>query len=216
MKRIMMLMAFILLTLYLSGCKGVSINTPTNGSLMNIFLPGSKAKVPTPAKGSRKVPSSEPKTVPKGATVHPSPSSSPPLEGFQIDFSYKRIRTNSTASLSGYPKAVMIFNTKELSDYYESVSHTFQMESFIKATAGYDNKWFESHMLIIAVLEENSGSIGHRITSILSNNNKLLINIVRDVPETGTCDMAQYHIFIEIPSSEYKGETPVINFINTL
>lgn len=136
------------------------------------------------------------------------------IPGSSMPFEYKRIRTNSYDSNIESPKVIMIHSKKELDNYYESASKGFQMYAFKKAMDAYDDNWFDSNLLILVVLEENSGSIGHEVTSVSPNNNVLEINISRTIPETGTCDMAQYHILINISLSDYNSETPKVIFNN--
>lgn len=134
--------------------------------------------------------------------------------GSSIPFEYKRIRTNSYASNIESPKVIMIHSMKELDNYYESASKSFQMDDFKRAMDDYDDNWFDSNLLILVVIEENSGSIAHKVASVSTDSNVLEIKISRTIPETGTCDMAQYHILINISLSDYNGETPKVIFNN--
>ena len=68
----------------------------------------------------------------------------------------------------------------------------------------YDNAYFERQNLVLIVLQEGSGSIRHEITDVRRHRieNGALdgwdITIDRKVPEAGTEDMAQWHLFLEV------------------
>lgn len=216
MKRIFSIILLLILILCLSGCKGRSISSAATDSSDNVVYLGDISKSPSP--GESRSPIAQPtgyvvpitptpgqKVISPGITISP---------GSSIAFDYKRIRTNSYNSGIESPKVIMIHSKKELDDYYKSVSGSFQIDSFKEAMEAYDDKWFNSNLLILVVLEENSGSIGHKVTSVSSNNNILEINITRIIPEIGTWDMAQYHILIGISLSDYNGETPKVVFNN--
>ena len=60
--------------------------------------------------------------------------------------------------------------------------------------ADYDDNWFSSSKLVMVILEESSGSISHKVVQVDEKN----IKIERIIPMAGTCDMAEWHIFIEL------------------
>lgn len=62
----------------------------------------------------------------------------------------------------------------------------------------YTAEYFEEQILVMVLLEEGSGSIRHNIDNVkYGSDGKLYVSIRRDVPEAGTCDMAEWHILIE-------------------
>lgn len=75
---------------------------------------------------------------------------------------------------------------------------------FLDACDKYDNAYFERQNLVLIVLQEGSGSIRHEITDVRRHRieNGALdgwdITIDRKVPEAGTEDMAQWHLFLEV------------------
>lgn len=87
-----------------------------------------------------------------------------------------------------YPYIFVIRSYDEFSSYMEKVS-----SSMISC---YDEDYFEEMTLLVAVLQEGSGSIRHELKGIDENGT---IHIDRIVPEVGTCDMAAWNIVIEIP-----------------
>ena len=62
----------------------------------------------------------------------------------------------------------------------------------------YDEEFFKSRDLILAVQEEGSGSVRHQIQGLRALDDGLWeLTGRRVVPEVGTCDMAQWHIVVE-------------------
>ena len=73
-----------------------------------------------------------------------------------------------------------------------------------EAVQRYDDAWFSSHTLLLAVLEEGSGSVRHTVTRVEKTAPHAgTVAIKRDVPEVGTCDMAYWHILIELPAGTF-------------
>lgn len=119
------------------------------------------------------------------------------------------IRTHGGSEQITYPKAVVIHSLQELQAYYEANKETFHLErredpasdstvGFLDACDRYDDTYFETRVLILVLLEEGSGSIRHQVTSVVMDQTGTLnIQIAKKVPEVGTCDMAQWHLFVE-------------------
>lgn len=138
----------------------------------------------------------------------------------KVDYNTQYIRTNGYIEGEEYPKTLWITNTTELSNYYQSNKEKYGLGSvknpladqtigFIDAIEKYNDTFFETNDLILVVLEEGSGSIRHSVKEVSVtpsglNHIEYCIQptIERIVPENGTCDMAGWHIIIEI-SKEY-------------
>ena len=106
-----------------------------------------------------------------------------------------------------YPVLTPIRSESELLDYYRSNKDTYQFDRQYSGStdmagevfAGnglYDEAFFKNHFLLFIVLEEGSGSVRHKVESVTRVNGSLSVNIVRIIPEIGTCDMAQWHIIV--------------------
>lgn len=134
-------------------------------------------------------------------------------EAYAFDTQY--IRTNGYSEERSYPYHVIIDSKTELTAYYEANREVFDLErkekvysdttiGFLDACDKYDDAYFEQQNLVLIVLEEGSGSIRHEITDVRAHRDesgKSLgwdIMIDRLVPEVGTDDMAQWHLFLEI------------------
>ena len=122
------------------------------------------------------------------------------------------IRTNSYHEGTPYPSVKVIHSVEELNTYYEANKGLYDLErkekvysdttiGFLDACDKYDAAYFEEQILILVLLEEGSGSIRHEVTGVetteTSGKQELLIHIERKVPESGTDDMAEWHIFVE-------------------
>ena len=117
------------------------------------------------------------------------------------------VRTDGYLEDEEYPKVFWITSAEELAEYYASNKDRYGLESeeFAAALDRYDASFFEENDLIVVLLEEGSGSVRHEVTGLhvtpLQDADKqyeVRPEITRIVPEVGTCDMAEWHIFIEI------------------
>lgn len=130
-------------------------------------------------------------------------------------FEAQYIRTNGYSKDRSYPFHVVIDSREELEAYYEANKELFDLErkdkvysdttiGFLDACDKYDDTYFERQNLVLIVLEEGSGSIRHKLTDVRRRSNEngdadgWNITIDRIVPEVGTDDMAQWHLFLEI------------------
>ncbi len=119
------------------------------------------------------------------------------------------IRTDGYHENVSYPKAVIIRSVNEFKEYYEKNKELYNLErrtdiasdstiGFLDACDRYDDEYFKGKILVLVLLEEGSGSNRHEVTGVcLDNKGKLQIKIETKVPEVGTCDMAEWHLFIE-------------------
>ncbi|MGI6608494.1 MAG: hypothetical protein ACOX1F_05915 [Erysipelotrichaceae bacterium] len=124
-----------------------------------------------------------------------------------IVFEVQYIRTDGYHEDVKYPLVKIIRSAEELNKYYQENKDKYNLNDksdssmgFLNVIDKYDEDYFKNQALIIILLEENSGSNRHSVKNITSEDGMLVINIERTVPEIGTCDMAQWHILIEIKS----------------
>lgn len=137
----------------------------------------------------------------------------PGPEAYSFEAQY--IRTNGYSEGRSYPYHVVIDSKEELEAYYEANKEHFDLErkkvvysdttiGFLDACDKYDDAYFERQNLVLIVLEEGSGSIRHKITDVRrrwDENGAYLgwnITIKSTSPEVVTCDMAQWHLFLEV------------------
>lgn len=148
----------------------------------------------------------------------PEPELRPYLQDFakDLDVNVQYIRTNGYDPDVTYPQAFIVSNREELESYYEKAKDKYDLKrkeypysdetiGFLDAIDKYDVKFFEEHCLMIILLEEGSGSVRHEVTSVTAYPSILdrvadfiKPSIKRIVPEVGTCDMAEWHILIEM------------------
>lgn len=133
----------------------------------------------------------------------------PAPEAYAFEAQY--IRTDGCSEERRYPYHTVISSRAELEAYYEANKDLYDLErrevvysdtsiGFLDACDKYDDAYFERQNLVLIVLQEGSGSIRHEITDVRRNmeNGGWDITIDSKSPEVGTCDMAQWHLFLEV------------------
>ena len=144
-----------------------------------------------------------------------------------VDFSAQYIRTYGYREDVEYPVVKIIRSVRELNAYYEANKERYGLGrwdnvsadttiGFLDACDKYDDAWFEGHILIMVLLEEGSGSVRHQVRSVhVSADGRCCLYIDRIVPEAGTCDMAEWHILIEVEAGvEIGKESDVTVFVD--
>ncbi len=133
-----------------------------------------------------------------------------PTAGGVVDFEAQYIRTDGYHENAVYPAVTVIRSAKELNAYYNQNKNLYQLErrenlasdstiGFLDACDRYDDAFFNEKSLILILLEEPSGSIRHKVTAVQQTaDGKLTVNISTIVPEVGTDDMAQWHLFVAV------------------
>jgi hypothetical protein len=121
-------------------------------------------------------------------------------------FQAQYIRTDGYIDSREYPIATLITSEDELADYIERYKDDYYLDeprgensSFTDAVAKYDGTYFENYVLVLALLEEGSGSVRHEVVSVDVEDEAIMVEIKRIVPEVGTADMAEWHIVVEVP-----------------
>jgi len=135
------------------------------------------------------------------------------------------IRTNGGQEDLQDPRVTMIRSRQELESYYEANKTLYDLErreevysdtsiGFLDACDRYDDAYFAQNELVLILLEEGSGSVRHQVTAV-TKEETWQITVKRLVPEIGTCDMAQWHIFVELPGVTDPAEDKDIQVIFT-
>jgi len=110
----------------------------------------------------------------------------------ELNFQCQYIRSDDYQSDAKYPQIQVIPNAQKLKEYCANLSLS-------DACARYDEAFFAESFLVFVLLEEGSGSIRHQVEAVEQAPDKTLhISILRVVPEVGTCDMAQWHVILEL------------------
>ena len=117
------------------------------------------------------------------------------------------VRTNG--SIEGeYPKTTVIRSVEELTAYYEANKYSYDLENdaFLHTCEEFDTSYFSQRILVLAVLQEGSGSIRHKVTQVrMTTENILEIDLEAIHPAKQTADMAQWHVFVQ-PASGVRAE----------
>lgn len=200
MKKYLSLLLAIFLVLAVSGCRSSDADlqaVPTDPPAQT-----SPATTPTdPA------PETQPDTniqLPVQNPVNTMPGGTP------VAFNAQYIRTDGYHAGAAFPRVVIIRTYDELQKYYSNNCGIFDLErkttvysdttiGFLDACDKYDAAYFEENILLMVLLEEGSGSVRHEVTDVFTyESGELNIAIQFHSPEIGTCDMAQWHILIEL------------------
>jgi len=88
----------------------------------------------------------------------------------------------------------------------------FPNQNLSGKTGKYDADYFKTGRLLAVLLEENSGSIRHKIEEQGLLGDRVVIR--RIVPEVGTCDMAIWLILAEVDSSFADGAVLQVETVN--
>lgn len=142
----------------------------------------------------------------------------------EIPWCARYIRTNGCQDTVEFPAVTVIHSKQDLEDYYTTYRELFNLErtevetihgdvsdsgvGFLNACDSYDEEYFKENYLIFVLLEEGSGSIRHEVQSVKHiGEKKISISVHREVPEIGTADMAQWHIFVEL-NRDVEAQSP--------
>lgn len=142
----------------------------------------------------------------------------------ELSFSAQYIRTDGYVDGARFPRVVVIRSVEELEDYYNQNCETFYLGrrdkvysdttiGFLDACDKYTENYFKDKMLVMVLVEHGSGSIRDEVTKVeLAEDGKLNVSIRSIVPEVGTCDMAEWHILIELENDiDIDADDVVIN-----
>lgn len=82
------------------------------------------------------------------------------------------------------------------------------------ALDGYPDEFFADARLIAVTLTEPSGSVTHSVRGIYETEDGWQVEIARQVPEIGTCDMAAWLILVETDLTDGIGDSLSVNIVN--
>ena len=129
------------------------------------------------------------------------------------EFAARYARTNGYIEDAGYPFVNIIRSHDELMAYYEANRDKFDLDSeVLKMCDAYDDAYFAANSLILVTLEETSGAISHEVTKVVGGD-EWTVTIKRDVPESFTDDMAEWHIFVEVKAANVIPENAAVNVV---
>lgn len=144
----------------------------------------------------------------------------------KLEHKVQYIRTDGYRDGAKFPVVRLIRSLEELNDYYKDNKETFWLErnpdpasdatiGFLDACDRYDEAFFESSYLVFVLLEEGSGSVRHEVTKVEQCSGQIAVNIDSIVPEIGTCDMAEWHVILELnKTAEVGTESDVMVYLD--
>lgn len=137
-------------------------------------------------------------------TEHTQTSAGEPAHYFFCNDRYIRLYS----PVEQVPAARILGSVQELLEFAAG----FAEDDLSEVIGKYDETYFKQGRLLAVVLEENSGSIRHKIDSQGLLCNKVVIQ--RIVPEQGTCDMAAWLILAEVDTMFEGGRELRVEFGN--
>lgn len=135
-----------------------------------------------------------------------------------LEYGVQYIRTDGNPEDAAFPAVRLIPNRAALEAYYEENRQNYYLErreqvysdtsvGFLDACDRYDESFFEGHYLLLVLLEEGSGSVRHQVEKVsVEPEGQINISVTSLVPEVGTCDMAQWHLILELEKQEQLPE----------
>ena len=133
------------------------------------------------------------------AVIDESKLSQPPEDG-SVPFTARTVRMYSAYREGFEPSAVVAASQSDLRDATVDAPDS---------AADYTDEWFATHRLIVITLQENSGSVRHNVRKVAYTGNGASFKIERLRPDVGTCDIAHWLIFIELPDTHLHAGDPV-------
>ncbi len=132
-----------------------------------------------------------------------------------LDFEAQYIRTDGYIEEGFYPVITLINSPAELNEYYNARKDDYDFErreqvasdstmGFLDAIDAYDAAYFTDHVLVFVLVREGSGSNRHAVKSIKENGGLVEMTIEQIVPDTGTDDMAEWHIMVELKRGTFE------------
>ena len=121
-------------------------------------------------------------------------------------FTARYIQTGSAADEADYPLCLCIDSKPALDAYLAENAPSYRGSERVlrEAAQSYDDAWFSAHELLLVVLEEGSGAVRHTVTRVAKTAPDAgAVSVRRDVPQVGTCDMAYWHIWIELDAGVF-------------
>jgi len=105
---------------------------------------------------------------------------------------------------------VVVASADELNRFIETYHGAFPPGVTFDLGMDYPDDFFDENFLVIISIQENSGSISHRVESVNENGQIL---VTRFMPMIGTADMAQWLIVVELCNS-FMTESFSVEFIS--
>ena len=100
-----------------------------------------------------------------------------------------------------------------VSDADELAALTGSLSIDDDALAGYGDEFFAEHRLIAVTLTESSGSVSHTVSGLEPTEDGWQVDILRSVPEVGTCDMTAWLFLVETDLNVTDGDVLTVSMI---
>ncbi|MBQ7541343.1 MAG: hypothetical protein IJT44_03515 [Clostridia bacterium] len=154
--------------------------------------------------------------APPASTTAPPATAAEKSYAFQTE-SFRKHPTSGRTDERTFPAAHLLLSQADVQDYIAQNDAVYGFDLSRAQNAGetlrdyetlfakYDDAWFGTHQLILVELEESSGSIRDTVKSVTrTGSGEYTIVFDRHVPQVMTCDMAYYHVFIELETKDFQ------------
>lgn len=147
--------------------------------------------------------------TPEGAGSEQAGGEALPAGTKELDFSVEYIRADGLL-VDDSTHSVVIRSFEEMEAYCGKVTEGLEQfgnaQKFLEDCQCYDKEYFLDNILIMVMVCEGSGSNRHEVekVSFTQDTGALQVKIERVLPGPmvgGTCDIAQWHIMIEVKSA---------------
>lgn len=193
MKKILALLLAVVMVFSLAAC-GNTDKTPTENPEVEVTTPADKDPVEETTPGVKDETDDDKPQLPEDNTFHAFVVNVGYADAEKIEEYAHPSSTQPTGDIN-YPVFV-IRSRSDLDLFIERYREILRLgseedkNSFIYLTSIYDNEFFEANSLMLAYIASSSGSITYKVDSMELNNTHMNMNIVAEVPEVGTDDMA--------------------------
>lgn len=120
------------------------------------------------------------------------------------DYVIETFRSEPKTAYTERQELIAIESIEALNTYYQTHQDTYDLAAFKSFIDTFDERRFEQSALLIIVLEEPSGAIHHGVKDLFMQNDTLMVELYRAVPEIGTTDMACWHILLEVSKDNHS------------
>jgi beta-lactamase regulating signal transducer with metallopeptidase domain len=141
-----------------------------------------------------------------------------PLD-YEFEVEYMRTCLEGDSESFTYPAGYILHSREDLEKYcrqnkkrlmeqgIDDKLYAARVEDFMVAIEKYDDAYFEQRELILVLLEESSGDNRHQVSRVRQESDgNWTVSVNRLLPGMGTCDMAYWVAFVEVPVGQYTKE----------
>ena len=125
-----------------------------------------------------------------------------------MKFDSKNIQTHLYIDDFKSPSVDIIKSVNDIKKYKEKFKDNTLASSLDKYTENY----FKNKVLVIATIQETSGSNSNKVDNVVKvgSTNSIYIMVKRVTSEIGTADMSMWHLIVELDTNDFGNITDVL------